>query len=161
MVTTHSTAFACMRTCFVSIIQLHINAWNLRHQSLLFSNIYSSKRTKSNGKSTTFYRFTTCLSHRYSLYKKNYKLYHQNNYYSCGFRCSLLGIKWFTHPLSRCLIKKITLRGIKHKYLTIFKEVKITISPFFRNFAINSVIRTFCSHNKEEQKKTDKERSNK
>jgi len=38
---------------------------------------------------------------------------------------------------------QIEIEVIKPKTLTIFKEVKITISTFFSNFAFDSVIRAF------------------
>jgi len=38
---------------------------------------------------------------------------------------------------------QLEIEVIKPKTLTIFKEVKITISTFFSNFAFDSVIRAF------------------
>ena len=45
---------------------------------------------------------------------------------------------------------------MKHKSLTIFKEVKITISPFFSNFAFDSVRRALNYISEVAEEPTDK-----
>ena len=50
---------------------------------------------------------------------------------------------------------QIEIEVIKPKTLTMFKEVKITISTFFSNFAFDSVIRAFLLLKVDGQEETD------